>query len=117
MRVDARWRGIDRLDRELSRVADMARRDRVLDALEAGAEPLAEAARLNAGRISRRVARSIVVERRRDSVAVGPTREGFIGHFFEWGTSKMAARPWLRPAVDSEERDVVRTVARALGGR
>ncbi len=36
-------------------------------------------------------------------VQVGPKRRGrgFVVAFFEWGTSKMAARPTVRPAWDS----------------
>ncbi len=32
---------------------------------------------------------------------VGTRGYAFYGKFLEFGTSKMAARPWLRPAVDS----------------
>lgn len=34
------------------------------------------------------------------SVAVSYPRAFFYGHFLEWGTVKMAARPFLRPAWD-----------------
>lgn len=30
---------------------------------------------------------------------VGTTKEGYYGAFIEYGTSKMPARPWLRPAL------------------
>lgn len=35
--------------------------------------------------------------------AGGPraSRGGFYGFFLEFGTSKMAARPWIRPAIDA----------------
>ena len=34
------------------------------------------------------------------AVAVGPTAKGWWLVFFEEGTFKLAARPWLRPAID-----------------
>ena len=36
------------------------------------------------------------------AVAVGPTTGAFYGGFLEFGTVKMAARPFLRPAWDTE---------------
>jgi HK97 gp10 family phage protein len=35
------------------------------------------------------------------SYGVGTRGYAFYGRFLEFGTSKMAARPWLRPAVDA----------------
>lgn len=34
------------------------------------------------------------------SVRIGPTGAGFYGRFLEYGTSKMAAQPFVRPALD-----------------
>jgi len=34
------------------------------------------------------------------AVAVGPSRKGFYGLYLEYGTVKMSARPFLRPAFD-----------------
>lgn len=35
-------------------------------------------------------------------IAIGPTRRVFYGTFNEWGTSRQGARPFARPAFDSE---------------
>jgi HK97 gp10 family phage protein len=34
------------------------------------------------------------------AVAIGPSRKGFYGLYLEYGTVKMSARPFLRPAFD-----------------
>lgn len=46
---------------------------------------------------------------------IGPRREAFYGtQFVEIGTSKMPARPWLRPAYEGARADVERTFVTAL---
>jgi HK97 gp10 family phage protein len=36
------------------------------------------------------------------------------GRFLEFGTSKMAARPWLQPAWDQHRKEIVRDVANEM---
>lgn len=36
---------------------------------------------------------------------VGPSKIAFYGEFLEYGTSKMAAKPFLRPALDARRED------------
>lgn len=36
------------------------------------------------------------------AVAIGPSRDFFYGFFLEFGTIKMSAKPFLRPAFDSK---------------
>lgn len=55
------------------------------------------------------------------TVGVGPRRPFFYGRLLELGTSKMAARPWLRPAFDGNIGEAIRIFAaaawRELAGR
>lgn len=49
---------------------------------------------------------------------VGPSREAFYAsQFVELGTSKMAARPWLRPALQSSESEVLKAIGDQLRKR
>lgn len=49
---------------------------------------------------------------------VGPSSEAFYAtSFVELGTSKMAARPWLRPAFESSENEIVKEIADQLRKR
>lgn len=36
------------------------------------------------------------------AVAIGPSKDFFYGYFLEFGTIKMAAKPFMRPAFDSK---------------
>jgi HK97 gp10 family phage protein len=49
---------------------------------------------------------------------VGPSREAFYAtQFVELGTSKMAARPWMRPAFESSVDPILREIANQLRKR
>ena len=51
-------------------------------------------------------------------VLVGPSKgdnnDFFYGKFFEWGTSKMKARPFVEPAVISKRREALAAMAQEL---
>lgn len=40
-------------------------------------------------------------------VHVGPTRRGFVARFLEFGTSKMSARPFIRPSLERSRARVL----------
>lgn len=66
------------------------------------------------GKLRQNIGRELVlVSGERAEVDVGPLKEAFYGIFLERGTRKMAARPFLRPALD-ENADAVK---RAVGER
>lgn len=48
------------------------------------------------------------------TVSVGPSSRGFYGMFHEFGTSKMAARPFLRPAFDDNKERAVEAIKERL---
>ena len=48
------------------------------------------------------------------AVIVGPTKDFFWGYFNEFGTSKQPARPWFRPAFDTNEERSLRAILTAL---
>lgn len=50
----------------------------------------------------------------RVEVSVGPSQDVFYGMFLEFGTSKIPATPWLRPALD-ENRDAIIEAMRQRG--
>ena len=81
----------------------------------AAGEPLAAEMKQNIQKLTGRTAediRVVDIPSRADvaAIKVGGTRgkggRGYIGSFLEWGTSKMAARPWARPAYDVVEPGV-----------
>lgn len=49
---------------------------------------------------------------------IGPSREAFYAtQFVELGTSKMPARPWLRPAFEASKDEVLREIGAQLRER
>ncbi len=46
---------------------------------------------------------------------VGPTGRGFYGLFLEFGTSRQAKRPWLRPAFEATADRALATIGKTLG--
>lgn len=51
-------------------------------------------------------------------VMIGPKPEAFYGTaFVELGTSKMAAKPWLRPALESKKAQVLKRIGDLLKDR
>lgn len=52
--------------------------------------------------------------REKHSVRIGPTGAGFYGRFLEYGTSKMSARPFVRPAFDGVRVQAEAAISEAI---
>jgi HK97 gp10 family phage protein len=52
--------------------------------------------------------------RKKYSLRIGPSGRGFYGRFLEYGTSRMAARPFVRPAFDGVRSEAERTISEAI---
>ena len=48
-------------------------------------------------------------------VEIGPTKEFFYGYFWEFGTVKLPARPFVRPAFDAHQDETLARIASSLG--
>ena len=53
-------------------------------------------------------------DRTQVEVTIGPGKKQFYGMFHEYGTSKMKARPFLRPAYDENIEKVQEVIAEEL---
>lgn len=51
---------------------------------------------------------------RRRRAVVGPSKDAYYGEFQERGTSRHAAQPFLRPALDSQASAAFRVIAQGL---
>jgi len=119
-RFSLKIEGFKELAANLRALPDALQRSVILDALTDAAEPM----RARMGQLAPRrpgapdIADNIGIsvanrigdvgggrwEARSDTehaVAVGPTKNFFYGLFLEYGTIKMAARPFMRPAFDT----------------
>jgi HK97 gp10 family phage protein len=103
--------GMQELLRQLEQVGSEAERIKK-DALLAGAEIIQQAASERAPRDTGKLAENIVISDVKDgTVDIGPDRDRFYGLFLEFGTSKMAARPFLQPAFEESKEQVQQKMA------
>ncbi|MGJ0317715.1 HK97 gp10 family phage protein [Aliarcobacter cryaerophilus] len=82
-------------------------------AIRAGANVIRDEARLRVPKKTKELAKSIVSIKRRAEVrnqvkfsvtpSKGKNKAGWRAHFIEFGTSKMSAKPFLRPAFEVSE--------------
>lgn len=113
-------RRLRELPKQMSRVA-------LIKAAKAGAEPIVERAQDLApkgtgkqfGRRTVHLAESIGTRFTRRGalrvvVQIGTEKDAYWGFFIEYGTSKMAAQPFMRPAFDAGAQDAVDAIAAVL---
>lgn len=114
--------GSEEIARKLAELSDTMAGGELAVATRLGAEVVAEEAANRVPRKSGNLARSMSTQvtkatRTRATVLAGPTKDGYYGRFLEFGTSRQAARPFLRPAFDEKKDEVVRVVGDYLRGR
>jgi len=115
--IRARFIGMAHLSAALRRLpAD--RSAALAAAVSAGARDVRDAAIRNLPRRSGRLARRVTVETTPDGLAATVGTDLDYGTFLEFGTRRMAARPWLRPAfLDLRARLRARLARAGVGGR
>lgn len=94
-----------------------------LKALRAGAKPIVDEAKRLVPRRTGALARSITTRAGKQGRASSERTLliGFrqpvsrIAHLLEFGTSKMAARPFIRPALDARAGEALKEIGRVLG--
>lgn len=99
----------------------------LVGAVRAGAKPLVEAAKDYAPVDKGILKKSIGVNRKKTKdknqvwFAVSPRKggkyDGFYGHMVEFGTSKMAAQPFLRPAFESQDNVSIDAATKYMADR
>lgn len=102
--------GMDELLAQLDRLGENTSKT-LKEAVMKGAEIVREDASRRAPRRTGKLSQSIIVESAEvepdyASVKIGPNKGAFYGTFVERGTSKMPAKPFLRPAWDANKREV-----------
>jgi HK97 gp10 family phage protein len=108
MAMKAKWSGLDEAVRNVMALGhEMAAKKVIVPALKRVARPLREEIVRTAprSRDTRHMADTFVVVESEGQVLVGPsasrTSVGFVAPFVEFGTSKMGARAFIRPAFDA----------------
>jgi HK97 gp10 family phage protein len=107
-------RGGEQLTRNLRRLAGNERRQAQHDGLEAGARVVEAYAKIAAPVDTGNLQGSIQVQEVTPIQAIiGPSNIDY-AEFVEFGTSRMAAQPYMRPAIDEHEREIVDAVQRTV---
>jgi len=110
--------GWDELEAKLRKLATNLNTQEVMEnALMDGAEIVKGALESGAPRHTGQLAGDIHISkqgRQKYSVRVGPGIRGFYGRYLEYGTSRMAARPWMRPAFDGVQASVERAISDSM---
>lgn len=126
MKIRMRLEGEKQLARDLRELSSKIRRRVLVDALVAAAEPVRqEAARLapvDRGRLKGSMitvvegtpAQELTVKAPAVFVKMGPEEDAFYGYFHELGTSKMPAKPFMRPALESMKSAAIQAAAERM---
>lgn len=132
--VHLKLTGMENLAKGLRALDQDLRRDVLIDALKEAAEPMraSMAALAPRGPDAPHLANSMSISvankvggtsggrwlgattDNEASVAVGPSKDFFYGLFLEYGTVKMSARPFMRPAFDENAQASLEILKRAL---
>lgn len=112
--------GLRELDRALQELAWPAARRALRKGMRKGANVVRDEVRAKApvdtGNLKRRIrTRERSEEEGNMRFAVEIPRSAFYGRFLEYGTSKMAAKPFLRPAAEGKTEAAVTAMRDALG--
>lgn len=103
-------RGGEQLRRNLARLAGAERRQAQRDGLEAGARIVETYAKIAAPVDTGFLRSSITVDEVTPMEAIIGPHTDYAEHV-EFGTSRMEAQPYMRPALDEHENEIVDAVA------
>lgn len=111
MSVDFRIEGLDDLESQFDRLADTSKKKVMMKALNAGIQPIKKEAKARApertGLLKKNIRSKQMRYTEKPAVGIYISGKAFYWYFIENGTSKMAAAPFLRPAVDSKYEEGV----------
>jgi len=105
--------------KKLRKLPEKVQKKVLVGAVRAGAKPIIDEARRIVPKRTGNLAKSIGVNKRRSKgtivhFSVSPRKggkyDGYYGHFVEFGTKKMAPRPFMRPAFENKGEESIDAV-------
>jgi HK97 gp10 family phage protein len=113
--VDVQIKGIDELLKSLHVLPEQIQKNVLVGAIRAGATSISKEMKLLVPKDTGELQKSIgVVKRKSDnknvvyfSVTPQVKKGGWIAHFLEFGTSKMSAQPFIRPAYERKGEETI----------
>lgn len=110
--------GVPELQRKFAALSGKMQRAVLRDSLRSAARVVEKDARnrvpVDTGRLKKAITQNVSVKGVVGEALVGYKKEVFYGRFVEMGTSKMAAQPFLRPALDENNEEIRTTFLNAL---
>ena len=106
-------RGSSELRRNLNRLAGSERRQAQVDGLDAGARIVETRAKVYCPVDTGFLRNPILVDEVTPMLAVIAPHTEYAEHV-EFGTSRMAAQPYMRPALDQHEAEIIDAVERTV---
>lgn len=114
--------GMDEAARALRKIKETIQANQLEEATLKAADPIERAARDRAperkkggGTLKRSISHEVKVKKPHEVVTVvGPDKPGFYGMYFEIGTFKMPASPWLEPAFLAKKDEAIKNAADVL---
>ena len=109
--------GLDDVLKKLKALPERVQKNVVTGAIRAGAKPIVKEARALVPKDTGTLKKSIGIKKRRSrdkniihfSVAPLVKKGGWTAHFVEFGTVKMSAKPFMRPAVEKTVDETIKT--------
>jgi HK97 gp10 family phage protein len=131
--------GLSDLEKRLSEFSDRVGKNILRGAVSAGAAVIRNEARLKAPKDTGEMVRDIMIKRAKEIKGSGDVtyqvfvrtgkksrlagkkrnvaRDSFYWRFVEFGTSKMSAKPFMRPAFDTQKEKAVERIREYLAAR
>lgn len=114
-----RIQGVDELRKAFSELSsDAQQRSALRAALRVAASVVVKEAKARVpaqtGDLQKSIAAKVTVNRKSAEAKIGFGKQEFYGMFVELGTSRTAARPFLRPALDAKQREAIEKFASAF---
>lgn len=110
--------GMPNLKRKFSGLSQVAQKKVLRKAMRGAAKPVVKAAKAKApvrtGKLKKSIRTTVSMRRGKAEAKVGFGGKQYYGIFSELGTVKMPARPFLRPALDSQKDASVRAFVEVI---
>jgi HK97 gp10 family phage protein len=122
--VDVKFEGFDELSRNLSEFSKRVERNIVMQGLRAGGRVIVVEARMRVPVRSGRLKKSMGMKANRDyggpAISIGPRSgkkekyDAWYSHLIEFGTKYQSARPFLRPAIDAKQKEILEAMGKKM---
>lgn len=118
LRID--FSGHNELLKNMENLSEEVRNRAKKEAIMAAAEVVKEEASRRAPVDTRKLKDSIIIQTVEDNelvteAKVGPNKKAFYGMFVEYGTRRVKAQPFLRPAFDENQDKIHEVITEKLG--